>query len=148
MRANLKILYYQNQMLQIIFFFAKDLRSVGQRAAKLPSVKLLEWFDPGTTRIRADHGCTRFGCNGRIGRLFLETSNFESWQLCSPLTYRPHITCMERSKPLWKIYHQLNRLARFLRLILLSQIYLILLRGGLFCSYLYAMISHWFKSPG
>ena len=28
---------------------------------------------------------------GLPGRLFLETSNFESWQLWSPLTYRPYI---------------------------------------------------------
>ena len=28
--------------------------SVGQRGAKLPAMKLLEWFDPGQTRIQAD----------------------------------------------------------------------------------------------
>ena len=30
------------------------MRSVCQRPAKLLVIKLLEWFDPGTTRIRAD----------------------------------------------------------------------------------------------
>ena len=35
-------------------FNAKNLGSVGQRAAKWPTIKLWEWFDPGTTRIRAD----------------------------------------------------------------------------------------------
>ena len=30
------------------------MESVGQRAAKLPAIKLLEWFDPGTTRTRAE----------------------------------------------------------------------------------------------
>ena len=36
---------------------------------------------------------------GPRGRLFLETSNFESWQLWSPLMYRPYIYSIERSKP-------------------------------------------------
>ena len=35
-------------------FNAENLGSVGQRAAKWPAIKLWEWFDPGTTRIRAD----------------------------------------------------------------------------------------------
>ena len=35
-------------------FNAKNLGSVCQRAAKWPAFKLWEWFDPGTTRIRAD----------------------------------------------------------------------------------------------
>ena len=94
-------------------FHTGNIRSVGQRAAKLPSVKLWEWFDPSTTRARADHACTRFSCKGRIGRLFLETSNFESWQLCSPLIYRFHTTCMERSKPLFKVGQEFKRLATF-----------------------------------
>ena len=33
---------------------AENLESVGQRAAKLLAIKLWEWFDPGTTRIRAN----------------------------------------------------------------------------------------------
>ena len=33
---------------------AEYLGSVGQRAAKWPAIKLWEWFDPGTTRIRAN----------------------------------------------------------------------------------------------
>ena len=39
-------------------FNDKNLRSVGQRAAKLPAIKLWEWFDPGCSRTRAD----RFEC--------------------------------------------------------------------------------------
>ena len=69
--------------------------SVCQRAAELPAVKVggqKKFLPSGPVR-------TCFACAGPFGRLFLETSNFESWQLCSPLTYRPHITCMERSKP-------------------------------------------------
>ena len=34
-------------------FNAENLGSVDQRAAKIPSVKLWEWFDPGTTQTRA-----------------------------------------------------------------------------------------------
>ena len=52
--------------------------SVGQRAAKLLAIKLWEWFDPGTTRIRAD----RFDQGrGRVADFFmrpptLTASNF------------------------------------------------------------------------
>ena len=35
-------------------FNDRNMGSVGQRAAKLLAIKLLEWFDPGTTQIRAD----------------------------------------------------------------------------------------------
>ena len=35
-------------------FNAENLGSVDQRAAKWPAIKLWEWFDPSTTRIRAD----------------------------------------------------------------------------------------------
>ena len=51
--------------------------SVGQRAAKLPAIKLWKWFDPGPTRTQAERACTQFGWNGQSGRLFLENSNFE-----------------------------------------------------------------------
>ena len=36
------------------YFIAENLKSVGQRVAKWPAIKLWEWFDPGTTQIRAD----------------------------------------------------------------------------------------------
>ena len=39
-------------------FNDKNLGSVGQRAAKLPAIKLWEWFDPGCSRKWAD----RFEC--------------------------------------------------------------------------------------
>ena len=39
-------------------FNAKNLGSVGQRAANLPAIKLWEWFDPVWSRTRAD----RFEC--------------------------------------------------------------------------------------
>ena len=35
-------------------FNNRNMGSGGQRAAKLLAIKLWEWFDPGTTRIRAD----------------------------------------------------------------------------------------------
>ena len=46
-------------------FNAENLGSVGQRAAKWPTIKLWEWFDPGTTRIRVEGACTHFGHKGR-----------------------------------------------------------------------------------
>ena len=35
-------------------FNAENLKSVDQRAAKLPSIKLWEWFDPWPSQIQAD----------------------------------------------------------------------------------------------
>ena len=58
------------------------MESVGQRAAKLPVIKLLEWFDPGTSRTRADW----FECGrGRMADFFLrpptlKASNFAALQ--------------------------------------------------------------------
>ena len=59
-------------------FNDRNMESVGQRAAKLLAIKLWEWFDPGTTRIRAD----RFDQGrGRVADFFmrpptLTASNF------------------------------------------------------------------------
>ena len=59
-------------------FNARNMGSVDQRAAKLLAIKLWEWFDPGTTRIRAD----RFDQGrGRVADFFmrpptLKASNF------------------------------------------------------------------------
>ena len=41
---------------------------------------------------------------GPRGRLFLETSNFDSQQFCSPLTYRLQIFSNKLSKPFKKIH--------------------------------------------
>ena len=65
-------------------FNSENLRSVGQRTAKLLAIKLYKWFDPGPSRIRAEGACTLFGRKGR---------------LCIPLTYRPQILSIKRSKP-------------------------------------------------
>ena len=55
-------------------FNAKNLGSAGQRAAKLPAIKLWEWFDGAGVRTRA-HWLT----GARAGwQTFLETSNFDS----------------------------------------------------------------------
>ena len=59
-------------------FNTGNMESAGQRAAKLPSFKLWEWFNPSCTWTRAKRNCKHFGCNGRIGRLLAETSNFDS----------------------------------------------------------------------
>ena len=50
------------QPLELLIYIRKGLRSfhtdnlgsVGQRAVKWPAIKLWEWFDSGTTRVRAD----------------------------------------------------------------------------------------------
>ena len=63
-------------------FNAKNLGSVGQRAAKLPAIKLWEWFYPARTKIRADW----FECGrGCVADFFLRpptltASNFEALQ--------------------------------------------------------------------
>ena len=33
-------------------------------------------------------------------------SKFDRWQLCSPLTYRPYIYSIERSKPFKEVYQK------------------------------------------
>ena len=91
-------------------FIAENSESIGQRAAKLPVIKLWEWFD--CVQALNPGRLVRVG-PGPVGRLFLETSNFESWQLCSPLTYRFHTTSVERSKPLFKVGQEFKRLATF-----------------------------------
>ena len=61
--------------------------SVGQRATNLLAIKLWEWFDPGTTRTRADW----FECGrGRMADFFLrpptlKASNFAALQSTDPI---------------------------------------------------------------
>ena len=58
--------------------------SVGQRAAKLWSVKLWRWSDhPGL-----EPGLPAFGSNPAAWQDFFQISNFDSLYFCSPLTYR------------------------------------------------------------
>ena len=61
-------------------FNAENLKSVGQRAAKIQAIKLWEWFDPGPPRTRADWF---EGGRGRMADFFvrpptLTTGNFEA----------------------------------------------------------------------
>ena len=57
-------------------FNNENFRSVVQRAAKLPSVKLWEWFEPGKSWVEArQNGSTRAGAEWQT---FFETSSFES----------------------------------------------------------------------
>ena len=68
-------------------FNDRNMGSVGQRAAKLLAIKLWEWFDPGTTRTRAEwYECSRgrmhtdwfqefFSNNSLFWRYNLELSN-------------------------------------------------------------------------
>ena len=74
---------------------AENLGSVGQRTAKLLTIKLC--------------ACALFGLYGRkMSKRFSPDSSctgvksfskFDGQSFCSPLTYRPQITCMERSIP-------------------------------------------------
>ena len=45
-------------------FFAVNMRSLCQMAAKLLAIKLCEWFDSGRTRTWLEQACTQFGLNG------------------------------------------------------------------------------------
>ena len=76
-------------------FNAENLKSVGQRAAKLPAIKLWEWSDPGPTRTRAEW--FKWG-RGRTADFFLRpptltAGNFEALYLrgrCFLVTKYPH----------------------------------------------------------
>ena len=58
--------------------------SVGQRASELPAIKV-----GGRKKNSADQpGSNPLRPRGPIGRFFFQTSNFDSWWICSPLTYR------------------------------------------------------------
>ena len=46
------------------YFHTGNKVSVGQRAAKLPYIKLWEWFEPRQNQAWAKHAWTHFGCNG------------------------------------------------------------------------------------
>ena len=49
--------------------YARNMGSVGQRAAKLPAIKVWEWFGPGTTRARARAGRQTFLWDLQLWRL-------------------------------------------------------------------------------
>ena len=68
-------------------FNAENLRSADQRAAKLPSIKLWEWFDFARVRTRADW--FKWG-RGRMADFFmrpptLKAGNFEALWLIDPI---------------------------------------------------------------
>ena len=69
------------------YFNAKNLGFVGQRAAKLPAIKLWEWFDFARVRTRADW--FKWG-RGRMADFFmrpptLKAGNFEALWLIDPI---------------------------------------------------------------
>ena len=51
--------------------------SVGQRPAKLPSIKLWEWVKSEQTHTRAKCACIHFGSTGKISRLLVENSCYQ-----------------------------------------------------------------------
>ena len=62
-------------------FNTGNMWSVSQRTAKLPAVKLWEWFEPRQTRNWAEYTCMHFAWNGWNNRLFLENSNFDRYRV-------------------------------------------------------------------
>ena len=57
-------------------------------------------------RTKSNPGRTRLHTLRPKGRLFLETSNFDSWYLLGCLTYRPKIFSIKSSKPFKKVYNK------------------------------------------
>ena len=73
---------------KIRFFIAKNLESVGQRAAKLPAFKLWEWFNPGPTRTQAE----RFEWGlGQTADFFLRPLTLTAGKFEALLIYRSYI---------------------------------------------------------
>ena len=88
-------------------------------AAKLLAIKL--WFDPGTTRIRAD----RFNQGrGHVADFFMRPPTLTASNFAALWPTDLYIKCIERSKPILKIYQ-----------------YFIDWEDGLFCSKLWIDVS-------
>ena len=79
-------------------FNARNLQSVGQRASKLPALKLLEWFNPGRSQIQANW--FKWGL-GQVADFFLRSpaltsSNFKAlWSTDLILTILKEITLVK-----------------------------------------------------
>ena len=72
----------------------------GKMAAKLPSIKLREWFEPGSTgSTRAGHERQAFFWDPQLWKLVF---NFASLWPADPILVLPHTTCMEKSNPFEK----------------------------------------------
>ena len=83
-------------------FNIQNSESVGQRVAKLLAVKfgLLE-KKSAASAIPAEVCASAISLGSRTPGV-KSFSKFDGWQLCSPLTYRPQIFSIERSKPFQK----------------------------------------------
>ena len=68
-------------------FIAENLSSIGWWGAKLPAIKLWEWFDPGPTQIRAD----QFNCDFSQGVIL--KLNWQNFGFSWPPTY-PQLTLL------------------------------------------------------
>ena len=68
-------------------FYARNIESVGQRAAKLPAIELLEWFDPVTSWTRAEWFEWGRGCPADFSLRppTLKASNFKALRCTDPI---------------------------------------------------------------
>ena len=80
-------------------FIAKNFRAVGQRAAKLLAFKVGVLKKKSASSAIPPVLCAIAFGPGSMPGLLKSFSKFDSWQLWSPLTYRPQIFSIEGSKP-------------------------------------------------
>ena len=115
-------------------FNAENLGSVGQRAAKWPAIKLWEWFDSGTTRIRADWFESG---RGQMADFFLRPSTLTASNFDALWPKDPIFTVL-KDLNLLKRYFKNQEAGSILRVIFALSFYIInWWKGGLDCSPLY-----------
>ena len=73
------------------------MRSIGQRASKLLAVKVGGLKKKSATSAIPTKLCASALCPGSSWPRVESFSKFDGWQLCSPLTYKPHISLIEIS---------------------------------------------------
>ena len=116
-------------------FDDKNLGSEGQWALKLLAVKVgLLKKKSAFSAIPAEVCASAIGLGSRTPGV-KSFSKFDGQQLCSPLTNRPQIFSIERSKPLFKIWHRFKGLVVFLAYVLPSQSDFILHHKKVYCKH-------------
>ena len=77
-------------------FNAENLESLGQRAAKLPAIKLWEWLERAKHRTQAD--CFEWG-RGRSADFFLRSPTLTACNFKASWPKETHSTSLKRSQP-------------------------------------------------
>ena len=90
-------------------FNAENLKSAGQRAAKLPAIKLWEWLERARHRTRAD--CFKWG-RGRLADFFLRPPTLTASNFAALWPTDPIFTAF-KDLNLLKKYIKIKRLAAF-----------------------------------